>query len=65
MKPDTQIKRQLRQEYRTKLTRRFHLSNEAYAIGIDAELTDGLRLDLKPLEIDELAERYADSKAGY
>ena len=64
-KYSTQIKRELRQQYRTKLIRRFHLGNEIYAIGIEAELTDGTLLGLKPLDIDELAERYPGCKVGY
>ena len=64
-KYSTQIKRELRREYPSRLIKRFSLENGIYSIEIEAELTDGTSLRLKPLEIDELAERYPDCKVGY
>jgi len=64
-KYSTQIKRELRREYPSRLIKRFSLENGIYSIEIEAELTDGTSLQLRPLEIDELAERYPDCKVGY
>ena len=60
-----QIERELRRKHRSKLIRRFLLSNELYSIGVDAELADGTRLALSPLDIDDLAERFPDCRVGY
>ena len=60
-----QIKRELRREYRSKLIKQFHLENGIYSIEIEVELADGTSLQLKQLDIDELAERYPDCKVGY
>lgn len=60
-----QLERELRREYRSKLIRRFTLSNETYSIGVEAELTDGTHLALKAYDIDELAERFPDCKVGH
>jgi hypothetical protein len=61
----TQIKRELRQDYRSRLIKGFHLENGIYSIEIDAELKDGTLLRLKPLDIDDLADRYPDCGIGY
>lgn len=64
-KYSTQIKRDLRCEYPSRLIKKFSLENGIYSIEIEAELTDGTSLQLKPLDIDELAERHPDCKVGY
>lgn len=60
-----QLQRSLRKEYPTKLITRFELENQIYSIGITAYLSDGTALELKPLDIDELAQKYPDCKVGY
>ena len=60
-----EMERELRKEYRSKLIRGSTLTNEIYSIDIEAELTDGTRLQLKPYDIDELAERFPDCRVGY
>jgi hypothetical protein len=64
-KHGSRIRRELRREYKSRLIRRFTLSNQTYEIAISAELADGTWLELKPLDIDGLAERYPDCKVGY
>ena len=64
-KYSTQIKRELRREYPSRLIKKFSLENRIYSIAIEAELTDGTSLQLNPLDSDELAERYPDCKVGY
>ena len=52
-------------QYKSKLIRRFMLANDIYRISVTAELQDGTFLQLKPYDIDELAERFPDCKVGY
>lgn len=61
----TQIMRELRREYKSKLIRKFSLENGIYEVRIEAELKDGTTLQLKGIDIDELAERYPDCEVGY
>lgn len=60
-----ELEQELRTEYKSNLIRGFTLTNEIYSIGVEAELTDGTRLALKPYDIDALAERFPDCELGY
>lgn len=64
-KYSTQIKRELRREYKSKLIRSFTLENGIYEIKVEAELKDGSSLEMKPIDIDTLAERYPECEVGY
>jgi hypothetical protein len=64
-KHEKELIARLRKRYRSKLIRRFDLSNRDYSIAVQAELTDGTLLDLEPLDIDSLGEEFPDCEVGY
>jgi len=42
-----------------------HLENNLYEITVTAVLSNGKTLELRPMDIDNLAEDYPDCKVGY
>ena len=60
-----ELEQQLQERYPSKLIRRFLFENNIYSISVQAELTDGTILDLEPLDIDDLADRFPDCNVGY
>jgi hypothetical protein len=64
-KHERDLKAWLRKRYPSKLIRRFDLSDDAYAVVVRAELTDGTIVELAPFDIDRLGEEFPDCEVGY
>ncbi len=60
-----ELEAELREDYPTKLIKRFTLENHIYAIAVEAKLVDGTVLNLNPFDIDALADRFPDCEVGY